>query len=96
MPRRRLPSATGTRRRDDADGFEHAQDAEAGDLAGQLRLVPGERDEADGREVVDLVGLDLLDDVDEGGLVEQVADRDLDVGQRALDDGAASGCSGRG
>ena len=44
--------------------------------------------EADGGEVVDLVGLHLLDGADERRLVEQVAELDLDVGQRRLDDEA--------
>ena len=41
----------------DADRLEHPQHAHAGDLAGQLGLPPGQADEADRGQVVDLVGL---------------------------------------
>jgi len=50
---------------DDADGFEHAQHAESGDLRGQLGLLERELHEADGAEIEHLVGLDLLDDRDQ-------------------------------
>ena len=84
-----MPPPAGTGRRgggNDADRLQHAEDAEAGYLAGELGLVPGEGDEAYGRQVVDLVGLDLLYGGDEGGLVEEVAELDLHVGQDGLDD----------
>ena len=58
---------------DDAHRFEHAQHAEAGDLRRQLGLLERELHEADRAEVVDLVGLHLLDDGDQRRQVAQVA-----------------------
>ena len=81
---------------DDADRLEHAQDADAGDVGGELGLAERQRHEAHGAEVVDLVGLDLLDRGDERRQVAQVAVDQLE--RRVLVDARAgpSGCSGPG
>ena len=69
----------------DADRLEHAQDPGAAHVGGQLGLAERELDEADGAEVVDLVGLDLFDHGDERGQVGQVAVDELDLGDFVLD-----------
>ena len=69
---------------DDAHRFEHAQHAEAGDLRGELGLLERELHEADRAEVVDLVGLHLLDDRDQRREVAQVALDQLERGVLAL------------
>jgi hypothetical protein len=71
LARRRLVEAD--RRVDDADGVEHAGHADGGELAGQHRLLPGRGHERLGREVVDLLGLVLLEDGQDRHLVQQVA-----------------------
>src|SRR3569833_2336798 len=58
---------------DDPDRLQHAQHAHAGDLGGDLGLLPGHRHEGDRAEVVDLVGPYLLHGGDQAALVEQVA-----------------------
>ena len=58
---------------EDADGFEEAKGAEGIGVGGVLRLFEGDLDVRLCGEVVDLVGLDLLDDVDERGAVGHVA-----------------------
>ena len=58
---------------EDADGLQQAQRAERVGVGGVLRLFEGDLDVGLRREVVDLVGLDLLDDADEVGGVGHVA-----------------------
>jgi hypothetical protein len=54
------------------DGFEDARHADGGEFPGQHRLLPTRRHEAHGGEVVDLVGFDVAQHVDDRQLVEQV------------------------
>ncbi len=70
---------------DGADGLQHARDADGGELGGQHRLVPGGGHEAHGGQVVHFVGLDLLDDLADGILVEQVGLADMDAVLDVLD-----------
>jgi hypothetical protein len=49
-------------------------------------LAEGQLDEADGPEVVDLIGLDLLHGGDEGRQVGEIAVDELDLGNLVLDD----------
>ncbi len=58
---------------EDADRFEQAQRAERVGVGGVLGLLEGDLDVGLRAEVVDLVGLDLLDDVDERRGVGEVA-----------------------
>ena len=58
---------------EDADGFEEAEGAQGVGVGGVLWLFEGDLDVGLGAEVVDLVGLDLLDDLDEGRGVGEVA-----------------------
>ena len=69
---------------DDAHRLEHAQHAEAGDLRGELGLLERELHEADRAEVVDLVGLHLLDRGDQRREVAQVAADELETGALLL------------
>ena len=80
---------------DDAHGFEHAQHAEAGDLGRELGLLERELHEAHGAEVVDLVGLHLLDDRDQA--TTGLAGRRRRSRARGSRSGRAPpwGCSGR-
>ena len=64
---------------DDADGVQHAGDAQAGELAGEHGLLEAGRHEALRGQVVDLVGPVLLQQVDQAHLVEQVALHDGDL-----------------
>ena len=48
-------------RTDLPDGLQQAGHAQGGELGGQHRLLPAGRHEGHGRQVVDLVGLDLLE-----------------------------------
>src|SRR5436305_9608498 len=63
---------------DDADGFEHAKHAQTGDVCSEFGLAERQSHEADGTEVVDLVGLDLLHYSDERRQVLEVALDQLD------------------
>jgi hypothetical protein len=58
---------------EDADGFEHAQGADAVGVGGVFGLFEADGDVALRGEVVDFVGLHLLDDADQAGRVGQVA-----------------------
>ncbi|EEF93696.1 hypothetical protein CATMIT_01671, partial [Catenibacterium mitsuokai DSM 15897] len=58
---------------DDAHRFQHVERADAVDLCGQQRLLPGAADEALRAEVVDLVGLGGLHRADHRRQVGQVA-----------------------
>ena len=66
-------------RPDEAHGLEHIAGAERGDGAGQDRLLPGGGDEALGGEVVDLVRLDVAQDADEAGDIDEVAVDEFDL-----------------
>lgn len=57
----------------DANGFEDAQRAQAVGIGGVFRLFKADGDMALGGEVVDFVGLNLLNDADEAGAIGQVA-----------------------
>ena len=69
---------------EDADGFEEAEGAEGVGVGGVLGLFEGDLDVGLCAEVVDLVGLDLLDDVDEGRRVGQVAVVEDEFGVRVV------------
>src|SRR5262249_11342954 len=56
-----------------ANGFEHAQRAEARDIGCKHGLVPGNRDKTLGREVIDLVRLDLFHGLVQRALVGEIA-----------------------
>ena len=56
----------------DTDGFEHANDAEAGDVASENGLLPAGADERLSGEVINFIGLDVTDDLDEGAEVAEV------------------------
>ena len=58
---------------EDADGFEDAQGTEGVGVGGVFGLFEADGDVALGGEVVDFVGLDLLDDAHEAGTVGHVA-----------------------
>ncbi len=58
---------------ENADGFEDAQGADAVGVGGVFGGFKADRDVAHGGEVVDFVGLHLLNDADEVGRVGQVA-----------------------
>ena len=77
LGRRRLVELDGAI--DHADRFEQARGAEPGHLAGEDRLLPGCRHERHRREVIDLVGIDVVEQCDQRELVEQVAFADLDA-----------------
>ena len=64
---------------DHADGVEQPRHAERSGFAGQNRLAERRLDERLRREVVDLLGLVLLERFDQRDLVEQVAVDELDV-----------------
>ena len=68
-----------------ADGLEDPGHAQGGELPGEHRLVPGGGHERLGGEVVDLVGLGLLEHHCERMLVEQVGRHDLDPVQQVVD-----------
>ncbi len=63
---------------DHADRLEHAQHARAGDVGRQLGLVEAQGDERDRAEVVDLVGLGLVERLDQRRQVGEVAGHRLD------------------
>src|SRR5215217_181834 len=65
--------------------LEQPRDAERGHLAGKHGLLPRGRYKALCREVVDLVGLNLIDDGEERRLVEQVGAKKLDAVAEMLD-----------
>src|SRR5215208_5279395 len=65
--------------------LEQPRDAERGHLTRKHRLLPGGRDEALRRQVVDLVGLNLIDDGEERCLVEEVCAKELDAIAEMLD-----------
>ena len=81
---------------DQADGLEHVAGAEGGDGAGEDRLLPGGGDEALGGEIVDLVGLDVAQDADEAGNVDEVAVDEFDVVEDAEPAQALADDVGRG
>ena len=60
-------------RRADAHRLQHVDDADPGNLRRQNRLVPGRGDEALRREIVDLIGLYLLDDAQKARYVGKIA-----------------------
>ena len=60
------------RQAQDADRLQDAQRADAVGVGGVFRLLEGHRHMAHRRQVVDLVGLDLLDDAHQAGRVGQV------------------------
>ena len=84
---RRLVELDGValRAADHADGVQHPEHSYAGDIRRQLRLAEREGHEADGTEVVDLVGLHLLDGRDQRGEILQVAFDHLQLGRLFLD-----------
>ena len=63
---------------DHPDGFQHPGHAERGGFAGQDRLGPRGRHEGLGREIVDLVGLDVVQQRDERELIEQITLAQID------------------
>src|ERR1700685_2698996 len=69
----------------DPDRLQHAQHAEPGDLAGELRLLPGHRHVRDRSPVINLVRLDALDSGDETALVKQVTADQPDVADQLPD-----------
>ena len=66
------------------DGLEHAQHAQAGDVGGELGLAERQGHEADGAQVVDLVGLDRLHHRDQRRQVLEVAVDQLQLGRLLL------------
>ncbi len=58
---------------DDADGVQHARDAQGGHIAGKNRLIPRGLDKRLGGQVIDFIGLILIQDADQRDLVTQVA-----------------------
>ena len=96
LRRRRLVEADGVllAAADDAYRLEHAQHAEAGDLRRELGLRERQVHEADGAEVVDLVGLHALDHRDERREVAQVAVDQLQRRRLLHARARTSGCSG--
>ncbi len=65
---------------DDADRFQQMQGAEAGDVGGRHRLFEGDADEALRGEVVDFVGLGLLQNPHAGAGVGQIVLDQVEVG----------------
>ncbi len=70
---------------DAADGFERSRDALRVELAGEHRLIPRCRHEGHGGKVVELVGVGLLDGLDEGQLVQEVGLKQRDPVAEVLD-----------
>ena len=68
----RLVEPGGAGQAQDADGLEQAQGADAVGVGGVFRRVEADLDVALRREVVDLVGANLLDDADQVGRIGQV------------------------
>ena len=68
-----------------AHRFEHARHALRVELAGQHRLIPRRRHERHRREVVELVGPDVVDDADQRQLIEQVGRLERDAIEQVLD-----------
>ena len=68
----RLVEPGGAGQAQDANGLEQAQGADAVGVGGVFRRVEADLDVALRREVVDLVGADLLDDADQVGRIGQV------------------------
>ncbi len=75
----------GLRAPDHADGLQQPEHAGAGDVGRELGLLPRHGDERDPGQVVDLVGLGLLQRADQGRQVREVAGDELDEGQLGLD-----------
>ena len=71
-----------------AHGLEHRQHALAGHVGRQRGVLPRERHEADGAEVVDLVGPGVPQRADQAGHVGQVAVVQPHVGEQPLDQAA--------
>ena len=69
---------------EDADGFEEAKGAHGVGVGGVLGLLEGDLDVRLRAEVIDLVGLDLLHDVDERRGVGQVAIVQDELGVRVV------------
>ena len=68
-----------------ADRLERAGHPKRGELAGQDRLAPRRRDERLRGEVVELVGLHVVDDCRHRRLIEQITRDDLHVADDVLD-----------
>ena len=78
---------------DDADGIQHARDAQRGDFAGEDGLAPGGGHEGLRRQIVDFVGAMFFQQVDEAGQVDQVALDDLDPILDVLDAAEVAGAA---
>ncbi len=70
---------------DNADGVEHAQGAEASDVASELWLLERERYKTDGAQVINFIRLGDFERRDERTQVAQVAFDELDPWKIALD-----------
>ena len=64
---------------DQAHRLQHVAGAERGDRTGQQGLLPGRLDEGLGGEIVDLVGLDVLDGAHQARQVGEVSVDQLDI-----------------
>ncbi len=74
---------------DEADRFEEAGDAGAGDVGGRFGGAEADADVALGGEVVDLGGADLADEGDERARFAEVAELEVEVGPQVVADGGA-------
>ena len=76
-----------------ADGFEAAQSAKTGDVSGHHGRAPRFGDEGHGAEVVEFVGLGLVDGVVNGVLVGQIAVEQVDlvVAHQVVDEASTGG-----
>ena len=76
-----------------ANGFEAAKGTQAGDVSGHHGRAPGFGDEGHGAEVVELVGLGLVDGVVNGVLVGQIAVEEVElvVAHQVVDEAATGG-----
>ena len=87
LRRRRLVEADGigVGPADEPDRLQEPEHTGAADIRRELGLAERQRHEADGAQVVDLVGLDLLHDGDERREVLEVSFDDLQLGCLVLD-----------
>ena len=70
---------------EDANSLEDAEGAEGVGIGGVFRSLEGDSDVTLGAEVVDLVGLDLLNDADQVGRIGEIAVVEDEAGQGAAD-----------
>ena len=76
-----------------SDGFETAKGSQTGDVGGHHRRAPRFRDKGHGAEVVELVGLRLINGVINGVLVGQVAVEEVEllVAHQVVDEATPGG-----